>query len=69
MNLAAESHVDRSIDGPREFIQTNIVGTFTAFAGSAAVLSFAGAEPPRHIPYAADLAFRVNAEAPTIMAQ
>jgi dTDP-glucose 4,6-dehydratase len=29
MNLAAESHVDRSIDGPKEFIHTNIVGTFT----------------------------------------
>jgi dTDP-glucose 4,6-dehydratase len=29
MNLAAESHVDRSIDGPAEFIKTNIVGTFT----------------------------------------
>jgi dTDP-glucose 4,6-dehydratase len=29
MNLAAESHVDRSIDGPGEFIQTNITGTFT----------------------------------------
>jgi dTDP-glucose 4,6-dehydratase len=29
MNLAAESHVDRSIDCPGEFIQTNIVGTFT----------------------------------------
>ena len=29
MHLAAESHVDRSIDGPQEFIQTNIVGTFT----------------------------------------
>jgi dTDP-glucose 4,6-dehydratase len=29
MNLAAESHVDRSIDGPGEFIQTNIAGTFT----------------------------------------
>ena len=29
MHLAAESHVDRSIDGPGEFIQTNIVGTFT----------------------------------------
>jgi dTDP-glucose 4,6-dehydratase len=29
MNLAAESHVDRSIDGPNEFIQTNLVGTFT----------------------------------------
>ncbi|MFT3966660.1 MAG: dTDP-glucose 4,6-dehydratase [Sphingobium sp.] len=28
-HLAAESHVDRSIDGPGEFIQTNIVGTYT----------------------------------------
>ena len=28
VNFAAESHVDRSIDGPRAFIQTNIVGTF-----------------------------------------
>ncbi|WP_295492084.1 dTDP-glucose 4,6-dehydratase [Sphingorhabdus sp. EL138] len=27
-HLAAESHVDRSIDGPGEFIQTNVVGTF-----------------------------------------
>jgi dTDP-glucose 4,6-dehydratase len=29
MNLAAESHVDRSIDAPAAFIETNIVGTFT----------------------------------------
>lgn len=29
MHLAAESHVDRSIDGPDAFIQTNLVGTFT----------------------------------------
>jgi dTDP-glucose 4,6-dehydratase len=29
MHLAAESHVDRSIDGPGEFVQTNVVGTFT----------------------------------------
>ncbi|MEX9871339.1 dTDP-glucose 4,6-dehydratase [Providencia huaxiensis] len=29
MHLAAESHVDRSIDGPSEFIQTNIIGTYT----------------------------------------
>ena len=29
MHLAAESHVDRSIDGPYEFIQTNIIGTFS----------------------------------------
>jgi dTDP-glucose 4,6-dehydratase len=28
MHLAAESHVDRSIDGPADFIQTNITGTF-----------------------------------------
>ena len=28
MHLAAESHVDRSIDGPGEFIETNVVGTF-----------------------------------------
>src|SRR5205807_1749760 len=29
LNLAAESHVDRSIHGPAEFIETNVVGTFT----------------------------------------
>ena len=29
LHLAAESHVDRSIDGPTTFIQTNLVGTFT----------------------------------------
>jgi len=29
LHLAAESHVDRSIDGPGEFVQTNVVGTFT----------------------------------------
>src|ERR1700683_4854101 len=28
VHLAAESHVDRSIDGPAEFISTNIVGTY-----------------------------------------
>lgn len=29
IHLAAESHVDRSIDGPGEFVQTNVFGTFT----------------------------------------
>lgn len=29
LNLAAETHVDRSIDGPAAFIETNLVGTFT----------------------------------------
>lgn len=34
MHLAAESHVDRSIDGPAEFIQTNVVGTYTLLEAS-----------------------------------
>ncbi len=34
MHLAAESHVDRSIDGPAEFIQTNIVGTYNLLEAS-----------------------------------
>jgi dTDP-glucose 4,6-dehydratase len=34
MHLAAESHVDRSIDGPGEFIETNIVGTYTLLEAS-----------------------------------
>ncbi|VEI48633.1 dTDP-glucose 4,6-dehydratase [Actinobacillus equuli] len=29
MHLAAESHVDRSIDGPSAFIKTNVIGTYT----------------------------------------
>ncbi|AHE57214.1 dTDP-glucose 4,6-dehydratase [Sphingomonas sanxanigenens] len=33
-HLAAESHVDRSIDGPAAFIQTNIVGTFTMLSAA-----------------------------------
>ncbi len=42
MHLAAESHVDRSIDGPAAFIQTNIVGTFTLLE---AARSYWGALP------------------------
>ncbi|WP_394193700.1 dTDP-glucose 4,6-dehydratase [Pseudoalteromonas atlantica] len=34
MHLAAESHVDRSIDGPGEFIQTNVVGTYELLEAS-----------------------------------
>ena len=34
MHLAAESHVDRSIDGPGQFIQTNIVGTYEVLQAS-----------------------------------
>ena len=34
LHLAAESHVDRSIDGPSDFVQTNIVGTYTLLEAS-----------------------------------
>lgn len=34
MHLAAESHVDRSIDGPSDFIETNIIGTFNLLAAA-----------------------------------
>ena len=39
MHLAAESHVDRSIDGPGEFIKTNIVGTYTLLEAARAYCS------------------------------
>ena len=38
MHLAAESHVDRSIDGPAAFIETNIVGTYTLLEATRAYL-------------------------------
>jgi dTDP-glucose 4,6-dehydratase len=38
VNLAAESHVDRSIDGPTAFVQTNIVGTFELLEASRQLL-------------------------------
>ncbi len=42
MNLAAESHVDRSIDSPDDFMQTNIFGTYTLLEASRAYLASAG---------------------------
>ncbi len=39
MHLAAESHVDRSIDGPGDFIHTNITGTFTLLEAARAYFS------------------------------
>jgi len=44
MHLAAESHVDRSIAGPAEFIQTNIVGTYTLLEVARAYWDGLGAE-------------------------
>ena len=45
MHLAAESHVDRSIDSPADFVQTNVVGTFTLL--EAARTYYAGLDPAR----------------------
>jgi len=50
LHLAAESHVDRSIDGPGDFIQTNLVGTFS--------LLQAALEYWRGLPEARKAAFR-----------
>ena len=44
MHLAAESHVDRSIDGPSEFIQTNIIGTYTLLEVARAYWNKLGSE-------------------------
>lgn len=43
MHLAAESHVDRSIDGPAVFIQTNVVGTFALLEAARGYWSGLGA--------------------------
>ena len=45
MHLAAESHVDRSIDGPGAFIDTNITGTFNLLEAARAYWAREGAPP------------------------
>ncbi|OYX19812.1 MAG: dTDP-glucose 4,6-dehydratase, partial [Rhodobacterales bacterium 32-66-9] len=42
MHLAAESHVDRSIDGPADFVETNITGTFNLLEAARAYWTRAG---------------------------
>jgi dTDP-glucose 4,6-dehydratase len=42
MHLAAETHVDRSIDGPAVFVQTNVVGTFTLLEAARRYLTTLG---------------------------
>lgn len=48
MHLAAESHVDRSIDGPAEFIQTNIVGTYTLLEVTRRYWQSLDSQAPQH---------------------
>src|SRR5690606_31117989 len=44
MHLAAESHVDRSITGAKDFVQTNVIGTFTLLEAARAYYSELNAE-------------------------
>lgn len=46
MHLAAESHVDRSIDGPADFVETNVTGTFNVLEASRAYWVHSGS--PSH---------------------
>ena len=68
IHLAAESHVDRSIDGPAEFLRTNIQGTFTLLGGRPRPL----ADPPRAGPLATASASctsrRMRSTAPSVPA-
>ena len=50
MHLAAESHVDRSIDGPADFVQTNVVGTFTLLEAARAYCAGLDATAPDGVP-------------------
>ena len=47
VNFAAESHVDRSIDGPGEFVRTNLVGTFELLEAARAHVAWLKAEGHR----------------------
>ena len=49
-NLAAETHVDRSIDGPRAFVETNVVGTFELLEAARRHLEDARARAPGALP-------------------
>lgn len=51
MHLAAESHVDRSIDGPAAFIETNLVGTFTLLDESLAYWRNLSNDRARHFKF------------------
>ena len=51
MHLAAESHVDRSIDSAGEFIQTNIVGTFNLLEAARAYWQQMPSEKTRSLPF------------------
>ena len=51
MHLAAESHVDRSIDGPAAFIETNFIGSYTLSGGCSQLLERARLRPKGKVPF------------------
>jgi hypothetical protein len=51
MHLAAESHVDRSITGPADFIETNIVGTYMLLEAARAYLERSGRGAQGGLPF------------------
>jgi dTDP-glucose 4,6-dehydratase len=61
-NLAAESHVDRSIDGPRAFVQTNVMGTFELLEGARTFLKESPNDAFRFIHVSTDEVFGSLAE-------
>ncbi|MGB0290502.1 MAG: GDP-mannose 4,6-dehydratase, partial [Opitutales bacterium] len=63
MHLAAESHVDRSIDGPGEFIQTNIVGTYNLL--QAALEYWRGLPEAVRVESSSDESFKLELETRT----
>ncbi|HEY0305526.1 MAG TPA: dTDP-glucose 4,6-dehydratase, partial [Longimicrobiales bacterium] len=62
LHLAAESHVDRSIDGPAPFIQTNIIGTFTLLEEAGRYLRYAAPQGFRFVHVSTDEVFGSLAE-------
>ena len=57
LHLAAESHVDRSIDGPSPFVQTNIIGTFTLLEEAGRYLRYAAPQDFRFVHVSTDEVF------------
>ena len=57
LHLAAESHVDRSIDGPRLFVDTNVIGTLNLLQAARSQASRVGDRGPRFIHVSTDEVF------------
>ncbi len=55
LHFAAESHVDRSIHGPADFVQTNVVGTFTLLEATRQLLEYARRGRQGRVPFPARL--------------